>query len=57
MVAYQSGSYLLVTLMEGGEADFNNSLNAYMIAEGFATLDKAVQSDEIPAEMQSWSEF
>jgi len=54
VVAYQTGQYLLLTLMEEEETDCNNSLNAYMVAEGYATID---ENEEIPAEMQGWAEF
>jgi len=56
-VAYQAGQYLLLTLLEEGEEDLSNSLNAYMIAEGYATLDKESSTEELPAEVMAWSEF
>ena len=51
IVAYQSGKYLLITIMEEGEEDVSNSLNAYLIAEGYAMLDKDIKTDEMPEDV------
>lgn len=56
-MAYQTGGYLLLTLLEEGEEDLSNSLNAYMIAEGYATLDKDIKTEDVPEDVQAWSEF
>ena len=57
IVAYQADNYLYITLLEEGEQDLSNSLNAYMVAEGLATIDKQLKSEDIPEEVQAWMEF
>ncbi len=46
-----------VILLEEEENDLASSLNAYLIAEGFATLDKEIKKEDIPEDVQAWSEF
>jgi hypothetical protein len=46
-----------VTLVEAGEEDQSNSLNAYLVAEGLAIMDKSIKSDEMPEDVASWEEF
>lgn len=47
--------------MEQGEEDWSNSLNAYMLAEGLAILEKYVQqsrqNSDVPEQVQAWLEF
>ena len=42
IVAYEDQGRLLVTLVEVGEEDQSNSLNAYLVAEGLAIMDKGI---------------
>ena len=45
--------------MEQGEEDWSSSLNAYMLAEGIAILQKYIrqQSDSVPEHDLAWTEF
>lgn len=45
--------------MEEGEEDWSSSLNAYMLAEGLAILQKYIrqQSDSVPEQVLAWTEF
>ena len=45
--------------MEQGEEDWSSSLNAFMLAEGLAVLEKYVtqQPETVPEQVQAWSEF
>lgn len=42
-------------LMEEGENDWSNSINAYMLAEGLAKLDDLDDAD--PEELVAWQDF
>ena len=42
-----------MVLFEKGEKDWNNSINAMLIAEGFAGMDSENYSD-IPDEVNDW---
>ncbi len=42
MIDSDNSQPLQVILMEEGETDWSNSLNAYMLAEGIAVLEKYV---------------
>ena len=53
VVVEQLGSKLLVVLFEKNEKDWNNSINAMLIAEGFAAMD-ADNYSEIPEEVNDW---
>ena len=59
MVESEGNQALSVILMEEGEEDWSNSLNAYALAEGFAVLEKWVRQarDEIPEQVAGWTEF
>ena len=60
IVESDSNHPLSVILMEEGEEDWSNSINAFMLAEGLAVLEKYVlqsQDGEVPESVQSWSEF
>ena len=60
MVESDSNHPLSVILMEEGEEDWSNSINAFMVAEGLAILEKYVsqsQDGEVPESVQSWTEF
>ena len=46
--------------MEQGEQDWANSLNAYMVAEGLAVLEKYItdgQDSDVPEQVAGWVEF
>ena len=59
VVGSEGGRPLSVVLMEEGEEDWSNSLNAYALAEGIAVLEKWVKSspNEVPEQVSSWQEF
>ena len=57
IVAYEAQGHLLVTLVEVGEEDQSNSLNAYLVSEGLAIMDKTIKSDELPEDVITWEEF
>ena len=47
-----------VVLVEEGEPDWSTSINAFMLAEGLATLsDEALESDRTPEEVLEWTPF
>ena len=51
---------LQVILLEQGEEDWSSSLNAYMLAEGLAALEKYVQqsaNSDLPEQVLAWLEF
>jgi endonuclease YncB( thermonuclease family) len=48
--------YLGLVLMEEGEEDPSNSLNAYMLAEGLAKMNKN-RGSELPEDIAAWQEF
>jgi len=43
--------------MEEGEEDPSNSLNAYMLAEGLAKMNKNNRGIELPEDIAAWQEF
>ena len=55
----ESNQPLQVILMEEGEEDWSSSLNAFMLAEGLAVLQKYVkqQTDSVPEQVLTWTEF
>lgn len=54
-VMEQNGNFLKLILMEEGEKDYSNSLNAFMVDEGFAAL---AQDVDIPQDiLHAWSDF
>lgn len=55
----ESGQPLQLILMEEGEEDWSSSINAYMLAEGLAILQKYVKqgADSVPEQVQAWTEF
>lgn len=60
MVESTQNDKLQVILMEQGEEDWSNSLNAYMLSEGLAVLEKYVNSSansDVPEQVQAWLEF
>ena len=60
MVESEGNQALSVILMEEGEEDWSNSLNAYMLSEGLAVLEKYVQNSansDVPEQVQAWLEF
>jgi hypothetical protein len=40
--------------MEEGEEDPSNSLNAYMLAEGLAKMNKNNRGAELPEDIAAW---
>jgi len=59
VVESQAGQPLRVILMEEGEEDWTNSLNAFMLSEGLTVLEKYVSesSDDLPEQVAAWAEF
>lgn len=58
IVESETNKTLRVVLMEEGEPDWSVSINAYMIAEGLATITEDVlTSDRTPEEVLEWSTF
>ena len=60
MVSSTSNRPLSVILMEQGEQDWSNSLNAYMVAEGLAVLQSYITQNadsDAPEQVVAWSEF
>lgn len=61
VVESESGKPLKVILMEQGEEDWASSLNAYIVAEGLAILEKYVKQSgrdsDIPEQISTWVEF
>ena len=59
VVESDRNSPMQVILMEEGEEDWSNSLNAYMLAEGLGMLQKYVtQGDaDVPEQVTAWTEF
>ena len=60
MVESEGNRPLNVILMEEGEEDWSNSLNAYILAEGLGVLEKWVTSGrdgEVPEQVSNWTEF
>lgn len=51
----QNGYYLGLIMMEQGEEDPCNSLNAFMIAEGLARLHS--KNEDVPEDIEGWEEF
>ena len=49
----ESGQPLQLILMEEGEEDWSSSINAYMLAEGLAILQKYVKqgADSVPEQV------
>jgi len=49
----ESGKPLQLILMEEGEEDWSSSINAYMLAEGLAVLQKYVKqgADSVPEQI------
>jgi hypothetical protein len=52
-----TGYPLSLILMEEGEEDWANSLNAFMLAEGLAVIDKSIAEADVPESVSTWSEF
>lgn len=50
----ESGYPLQLILMEQGEEDWGSSLNAYMIAEGLAIIDKSIPQEDTPEQVLAW---
>lgn len=60
VVESQNGHPLKVILMAEGEEDWSSSLNAYMLAEGLAVLEKYVSQRsevEVPEQVVAWTEY
>jgi hypothetical protein len=55
-VVEQVGQELRLVLMEDGESDWSSSLNAFVLSEGLACLDKR-QVDDAPEDISSFYEF
>lgn len=49
-----AGGHLKLVLMEESENDWSTSINAYMVAEGLATLKNL---GDAPDDVQAWAEF
>ena len=48
-----SGGHLKLILMEEGESDWSTSVNAYMVSEGLAAMDKHLD-DSTPEDVLIW---
>ena len=49
---------LKVILVDEGETDWNESINAFMLAEGIALLDRTqTQAEDTPEEVLAWQEY
>lgn len=58
IVVEQEGKYLQVVLVEVGDSDWNNSLNAYMLSEGLAVFPKSLNVDsDLPEEAYDWVDY
>jgi len=57
VVSSESGYPLSLILMEEGEEDWSNCLNAFMLAEGLAVMDKSIPETDVPESVIVWSEF
>ena len=58
MIQYQAGNQIAVILLEEQEEDWSNSMNAYMVAEGNAVLEKYVHDDEeVDEDVKAWGTF
>jgi hypothetical protein len=58
VIQYQAGNQIAVILLEEEEEDWSNSMNAYMVAEGNAVLEKYVHDDEeVDEDVKAWGTF
>ena len=57
VVNSESGAPLELILMEEGESDWSNSLNAFIVSEGLAILDRNIAEADLPEQVTTWNEF
>ena len=58
IVVDQYGNTLSIVLFEKGEKDWNNSVNAILVAEGLASMQHLDEDDpNIPEEINDWYDY
>lgn len=58
IVIDERSDLLKVILVEEGETDWSESINAFLLAEGLAILDtEAIRDEKTPEEIDSWQQY
>ena len=58
IVESEVNKVMRVVLLEEGESDWSASINAYMLAEGLATISEdALENERTPEEVLEWNAF
>jgi staphylococcal nuclease domain-containing protein 1 len=56
VVAAENHGHIKLVLMEEGETDWSTSVNAYMLSEGLASMEKGLD-DSTPEDALMWADF
>ena len=58
IVVEETSDRLKVILVEEGQTDWSESINAFMLSEGLAILDKeALEDDKTPQDVLDWQQY